>query len=385
MLKFADLTQVESVTASTKTSGTCTLTVGSHTFVPGDTIIVTGMNADYNGTVEVVSVTSTQVSYVLGSNSPGAGPTSGTVTSSNRWRPSAPLITSNFSKSMSAITTYYIPSPSAPAITSIGNATTGQLDVNYNLGVSQLPSDGATYAQTITHNIRNDSTGGEYATGHTGTGARTYSQGGLANATPYYYRVYNYSNYRPARVYSNQAYQYTRTVRYYGTISVNASGSRSYSGSNTPRAGGDSGYCYHGYYGTNQGLQKSALNYDFGWVPSTAVVTSAVIALNSVHWPYGPDRTVDVRSWGTAGNLWPFQDVGTDAGTTMAYYAWPTVTGAYQFGLDTNVVQAAIRNNNRLVVGLHAPGNSGNNSYYGYFSGATQYGSPLNISYYWDA
>lgn len=65
------------------TASSCTLTVGTHSFVAGDSIRVSGVSSRYNGTYSVTSTTSTTVTYSDPGAAEGSVASSGTATNAS--------------------------------------------------------------------------------------------------------------------------------------------------------------------------------------------------------------------------------------------------------------------------------------------------------------
>lgn len=72
-------TAAYTVTARAITSNTATLTIGVHSFLAGDTIAVSGVNATFNGNYTLTSVTATSVSYAKTNEDITTEASSGTV------------------------------------------------------------------------------------------------------------------------------------------------------------------------------------------------------------------------------------------------------------------------------------------------------------------
>lgn len=84
-------------TAGSWTNGVATLTVGAHSIVAGDTIVVSGVNpSGFNGTFLVSAITGTTFSYALQSN-PGSWISGGSELSATTWPPLCSPGTANLS------------------------------------------------------------------------------------------------------------------------------------------------------------------------------------------------------------------------------------------------------------------------------------------------
>jgi hypothetical protein len=380
MLKFSDALISNTLTTKSKISNYATFGfASSHSYIAGDTLRVTGQGADFDGDHALTSVGTNTVTFFF----PGAD-VSGTSASGiayvGKWMPRNILLTDSYQIALSQATANYITTPSAAtsiAVYTSGNP--GQLDLYWSAPSSTgIPNDGGTYTNTISYQAYNASIGQRI------NGVSSpYSFTGLANATSYWVTANTKNVYRAQTDNSPGVLGTTKTVRQYGSIAVNASWTVSYKGTNAVRTDAG-GYGYHGYYGSTQGLQKSWYGYSFGAVPAGAVVTRADMYINSAHWFATAGGTLDVRYIGNSGLGWAPASAH-DGGDTLAQPSWGGRTGVVGFGLNAAKVQAYIRGQNSMIIGFHAPGNSASQSYYGYKYGATQYGTPIYIDYYWDS
>jgi len=368
------------MTTKAKTSDYATLTFStSHSAIAGDTLVVSGLGADFDGDHAISSVGTNTVTYFL----PGANVTSSSASAISyigKWLPRTALLTDSYQVGLSQATANYITTPSqATSIAVYTSTQAGYLDLYWSAPSSTgTPNDGGSYTNTISYQAYNASAGQRF------NGVSSpYSFGGLANATSYWVTANTKNIYRAQTDNSPGVLGTTKTVRQYGSIAVNASWTVSYKGTNAVRTDAG-GYGYHGYYGSTQGLQKSWYGYSFGGVPANAVVTRADMYINSSHWYAYAGGTLDVRYIGNSGLGWAPASAH-DGGDTLAQPSWGGRTGVVGFGLNAAKVQAYIRNQNSMIIGFHAPGNSTNSAYYGYKYGATQYGTPIYIDYYWDS
>ena len=79
-LIIASIIGGQTVTAATWLSNVATLTIGAHSLIVGNKVVVYGINpAGYNGLATITAITATTISYALGVN-PGAYVSGGAVT-----------------------------------------------------------------------------------------------------------------------------------------------------------------------------------------------------------------------------------------------------------------------------------------------------------------
>lgn len=281
---------------------------------------------------------------------------------------------------------------SAINLSASASANAGQIDMSWTYNNSVGPStgivpirnyDGAYLSATDGHAYSNALYATPNISGSTApeTTSSAYSWTGLANATDYSALVIGRNAYRSGQKWSNSVSVRTKTVRQYGRINVGATWSASYNGADAIRsdAGGN---LYAGYYGTNQGIQKSLLTYTFPQVPAGAVVYSAAIALQR-GWDYyhnGANTVMYVTSLksasapGTLGGI-AYQLVNGGFATTENNAVW--------VGLQADLLSDDIAGQSWLTFRIDA--SSTIREDYGWFYGHLAYSSPIDIYYYWDS
>jgi hypothetical protein len=383
-MRYSDTPISYTITAGTLSGNTATLTIGTNKAKAGDLAVVSGAGAGYDGTWSIATATSTTISMVVTTASAGAI-TSGSV-GVQRWLARSPLLSDSYSVTLNSITANYIGNTGQATNHTLTQDTVnaGRLYLGWGApSVTGFPNDGATYDAAPFRYRAYNATAGTYS-GEMAHGTTAYTFSGLANATGYWCEVQSRNSYRPTGwVGAGGLLAYTKTVRQYGSIALNAEWSRTYTGTGALRSG-DNGYCYHGYYSSSQGQQKAYYGYNWGYnVAGNAIMTRADHYINSQHWHSSAGYTLNVRYMGWSVDLGWAPATGTNGGDTIGNPAWGGRTGVVGYNMDSNKIAVYFRNRSNCILGIH--GYDTSISSYGYKMGATQYGTPIYVDWYWDS